>query len=339
MKLSSSQLDSFVRKPAASVRVILVFGPDAGLVSERIELLASALVADKNDPFNVSLLSGAQIAADPACFHDEAAALSLMGGRRLIRVAQATESMAKVLEQFLADPPATDSVILIEGGDLDKKSKLRKACETDSPLVASIPCYVEDAAARQRVITTMLEAAKLSASRDIVKKLAEILPPDRLALRSEMEKLTLYALGQKEITLDDLLAILADAGGAETDDLVMAAASGQGAKTATLLDHLFAEQTSPVALLRGMQRHLLRLQMARAHMLGGMGANEALKKLAPPVFWKHVDPMLKQLQRWPLQRIEARLEQLAQAEAAVKRTGTPDTTLCAQLFLSIATRA
>jgi len=339
MKLSTNQLSGFLQNPPPSVRVILIFGPDTGLVSERAEAMATRLVRDKNDPFCVSGLTGASVNEDPTRLLDEACAMTLGGGRRLIRVQHALDTNAAALAKFLSDPPACDSVILIEAGELDKKSKLRAACETDSPLVASIPCYLEDAAGRRRTIASMLETEKLAASRDVIRLLADILPPDRLALRSEMDKLALYALGQKEVTLEDVRAIIADAGGAEIDDLVQAAASGDPRRAATLLDHLLAEQTSPVALLRGMQRHLMRLQLARAHMANGAGAGEALKKLSPPVFWKLVEPMTKQLGRWPLERLEARLAQLAEAESSCKKTGTPDTTLVSQLFLSIAVRA
>ena len=120
MKLATSQINGFLQNPPTSVRAILVFGPDTGLVSERLELLASRIVKDKNDPFSVSLLTGAQIAADPSRLYDEAASMSLVGGRRLVRVQQATEPCAVALDEFIKEPPQTDSKILIEGGDLDK---------------------------------------------------------------------------------------------------------------------------------------------------------------------------------------------------------------------------
>jgi len=339
MKLSANQLSGFLQNPPPSVRVILIYGPDTGLVSERAEQLAARLVRDKSDPFCVSSLTGASVNEDPARLYDEAAAMTLGGGRRLIRVQHALDGNAASVAKLIADPPNCDSVIVIEAGDLEKKSKLRAACDTDSPLCAAVPCYLEDAAGRQRTIAAMLDAEKLAASRDVIRLLADILPPDRLALRSEMDKLALYAMGQKEVTLDDVRAIITDAGGAEIDDLVQAAASGDPRRAATLLDHLLAEQTSPIALLRGMQRHLMRLQLARAHMANGAGAGEALKKLSPPVFWKVAEAMTKQLGRWPLERLELRLAQLAEAEAACKRTGTPDTALVSQLFLSMAVKA
>ncbi|MFA6279560.1 MAG: DNA polymerase III subunit delta [Bdellovibrionales bacterium] len=338
MKLSFSQIAGFLQAPPKDVRAILVYGPDAGLVSERAENLAAKLVKDKADPFAVSLMTGGQIGGDSATLYDEAASMALGGGRRLIRLQRASESNAAALAVFLKDPPAVDSVILIEAGDLDKRSKLRALCEGTSPLAAGIPCYQEDAAARAHTVAAALQAEKLAAPRDVVQLLADLLPPDRLAMRSELDKLALYAQGTGKVSVEDVTAVIANAGGAEIDDLVQAAASGEARRAATLLDHLLAEQSSPIALLRGMQRHLMRLQLARAHMANGASAGEALKKLAPPVFWKLVDPMTRQLNRWGLESLETRLFQLAEAEAVCKRTGTPDVALVSQLFLNIAAK-
>jgi DNA polymerase-3 subunit delta len=68
----------------------------------------------------------------------------------------------------------------------------------------------------------------------------------------------------------------------------------------------------------------------------GAGAAEAVKKLQPPVFWKYADSMGAQLRRWPATNIERALSRLFEAEAAVKRTGTPDTALTAQLLIQMA---
>ena len=48
--LKTGDIDSFVAKPDAARAVVLVFGPDAGLVSERVDALVKASVDDINDP-------------------------------------------------------------------------------------------------------------------------------------------------------------------------------------------------------------------------------------------------------------------------------------------------
>ena len=336
MKPTASQITAFLNKPDLGKRVVLLYGPDAGLVRERADMLARKTVPDMHDPFRVAALSGNSVTDDAARLYDEAAALALGGGRRLVRIQHAPDGVASALSALLKYPPPGDSLILIEAGDLDKRSKLRALCETGSPLVIAIPCYVEDTGQRTRTIAAILEAEGFKAPREVLALLAEALPSDRLAMRSELEKLALYAKGKKAISLEDVHAALNDAGAAEMDDLMHAVAGGDARRAGVLLDHLFAEQTSVVALLRFTQRHFLRLQLARAHADAGVSAKAAVERLQPKVFWKHVEPMTRQVQRWPASSIEKFLQRLYDAEAAVNRTGTPDVALCSQLLLQAA---
>ncbi len=336
MKFATAQINAFLQKPDPAVQVVLFYGPDAGLVRERADALAKKIVPDLNDPFRVAALTGASIAEDPARLADEMASQALGGGRRLIRVQQATEGMTAALASLLAAMPLCDTMLVIEGGDLEKRSKLRAVCENDARCAAAIPCYVEEGAARQRIVTDILQAENLRISRDALLLLCDILPPDRMAMRSELDKLALYAKGKSSIGIEDILAVVQDAGAAELDDLIFAVGSGDTKRAALLLDRLLEEHTSTVAILRAAQRHMLRLSWARYQMDAGANATEAIKKLQPPVFWKYADSMAGQLRRWPMVKIDRALHRLFEAEAAVKRTGTPDEALCAQLLLSMA---
>jgi DNA polymerase-3 subunit delta len=336
MKLPAARIAPFLNKPDPAVRVILVYGPDAGLVRERVMHLAKLTVPDLNDPFRVAVLPANALTEDPARLFDEMAALSLGGGRRLVRVQSPGESVATVIGTLLAEMPASDSLLLIEAGDLDKRSKLRSICESESPLACAIPCYVEDTAARQRTITEILTGENIRAAREIVTALADILPPDRMAMRSELEKFAIYIGKGNTATLADVHAIVQDAGAAELDDLVFAVGAGESKRAMQLIERLYAEQTAPVALLRAAQRHFIRLQWARAQMDNGLNAADAVKRLQPPVFWKHEGAMTSQLRRWTRARAEQALRRLYDAEAAVKRTGIPDAALCAQVLLGLA---
>ena len=335
MKLPNARISSFLSKPDPAVRVLLVYGPDAGLVRERANHLAKVSVPDPNDPFCSVFLPPSSINGSSRLF-DEMASIALGGGRRLVRVQNPEEDFALALASLLSDMPSGDSLLLIEAGDLSSKSKLRKLCEEEAQIACAIPCYVEDANQRQRTITEILTSENILAAREVVAALADVLPPDRLAMRSELEKFALYVGKGNAATSADVRASVQDAGAAELDDLVFAVGAGETQRVAQLIDRLYAEQTSPVALLRAAQRHFMRLQWARAEMDKGVSAPDAVKRLQPPVFWKFEGAMTAQLRRWSRAKSEAALRRLFDAEAAVKRTGTPDTALCAQILLGLA---
>src|SRR6516164_4406411 len=94
MKLPASRIAAFLQRPDRTIRAVLLYGPDTGLVRERAETLARTVCPDLKDPFRVADLSGSTLAADPARLADEAAQMSLMGGRRVVRVRDAADRLA-----------------------------------------------------------------------------------------------------------------------------------------------------------------------------------------------------------------------------------------------------
>jgi DNA polymerase-3 subunit delta len=339
MKLAPARIEQFVQHPPASLRVALVFGPDSGAVKLRGDALAKSACADLDDPFRVTVLQSADIAADPAILFDAMAAQALGGGRCLIRVPQAEEKIALAVTKLLADLPDGDNLLVLEAGELDKKSKLRALAEGDAPEIAAVVCYPETGADRTRLISGWLNEHKIKIAPDALPLLSDLTPPDRLGLFSELEKLALYVGVDGTISESDILAALGDAGAVDMDSMVMAVGDGDKAGCIAGLRRLQAEAVAPVALLRAAQRHFLRLLETRNHIDTGLGVKDAMNKLQPRIFWKHETQFARQVQRWPAAKILRALAALVEAEAQSKSTGLPDVTLTQQLLLTLARAA
>src|SRR5436190_20179251 len=110
--LKVSEADSFAARPDPSRAVVLVFGPDAGLVSERVDAIVRASIDDPNDPFSLVRLDGDTIASDPARLVDEATTVPLFGGRRAIRVRVGSRNILPAIEAVLAAPLKECSVVI-----------------------------------------------------------------------------------------------------------------------------------------------------------------------------------------------------------------------------------
>src|SRR5271156_137959 len=112
--------------------------------------LARTVCEDLRDPFRVVDISGDALKNDPARLADEFGAMSLMGGRRVIRVRPAGEESATALEN-LAAASAGDALVVIEGGNLTPRSGLRALAETEDCL-AALPCYMDTEAALEGLV-------------------------------------------------------------------------------------------------------------------------------------------------------------------------------------------
>src|ERR1700754_2276179 len=84
--LRGKEIDAFLARPDPGRPIILLYGPDAGLVRERAQALLASAVDDINDPFSLVRLDGDELAAEPSRLVDEALTVPLFGGRRAIRV-------------------------------------------------------------------------------------------------------------------------------------------------------------------------------------------------------------------------------------------------------------
>ncbi len=338
MKISAGKAEGFIKSPPQDMRCILLYGPDQGLVFERSKLLAAATLEDLNDPFNSVVLQAGDIKSDPALIADEAAAMSLTGGKRFIRVQDATDSLTNAFKSYLGDPIG-DALIVLEGGELSPRSSLRKLFESDKSVAAAIACYGDEGRNLSDVIRDSLQKHGLNADRDAMGYLLNHLGSDRQVSRGELEKLAIYMGDETTVTLDHAMACVGDSGAFSLDNVTMATANGDQAGLENALQRCFDEGNQPIMILRMLQRHFHRLHLAKGVMHKGLSMDEAMRKLRPPVIFKQAPAFKKQLGSWDLKRIALAMDLLTQAENDCKVTGYPPETVCSRVLMRLAQAA
>lgn len=344
MKIEPRQVDAFLKKPDPRIRGVVIYGNDDGLVAERAVTLAKTICPDLGDPFRVVDIAGEVLKHDPARLADEFGAMSMMGGRRVVRVRPAGEESTAALENLVA-ATAGDALIIVEGGNLTPRSGLRALAETEASL-AAMPCYMDNEAALEGLVENAARAQGLTVDADALPWIVERLGGDRGQTRSEIEKLLLYKAGggadvaAKTITLADAVDILGDTAAIGIDDVIAATFDGELVALDRALDRVFSEGGHPVQLVRSLQRHADQLHIVSANASKGGNMESAMFKArglprGGPVrqrFERH-------LRAWPLPRLSASLTAILEAEMECKRTGLPDEAIARRLCLRLAQAA
>jgi DNA polymerase-3 subunit delta len=312
--VKSHEADRFIAGPPPGVFLYLLYGTDAGLVSERARKILSRATSGASDPFNLVRISGDELAEDPARLADEANTVPLFGARRAIAVTAQGKSFAAAIEPLLKAPPR-DCTIVIEAGSLKKDAPLRSLCERAQG-AAAIPCYPDSAQDIARLIEAEAAAAGLPVAPAAKAFLVSQLGEDRLATRSEIEKLFLFAHGGKEITLEHVRAVCCNASGLIASDAVNAAFAGDYAGLDAALRHLFAGAGDYHAVLAAALRHALDLHRARRETAdGGPGS----LRVAPAFSaFKQREAFESHLRSWTRPGLELATGVLAAAAAATR---------------------
>ena len=71
----------------------------------------------------------------------------------------------------------------------------------------------------------------------------------------------------------------------------------------------------------------------------GVWAEEAMRALRPPVFFRRNGTFKRALTLWEAPALDAATAAMSEAERQCKRTGMPDTTICRAAVLTLARRS
>lgn len=334
MIVKPADAERFVARPPQDIAAVLIYGPDQGLVRERAEKLAKTVVDDLTDAFRVAELDDQILGGDPARLADEAAALSMMGGRRLVRVRTAGNGLARLFEAFL-EAPAGDALVVVEGGDLAKGSALRSAFE-EAERGAAVACYADSARDIADVIRETLKAHGLAIASDALDEAVAALGSDRGVTRREIEKLALYAHGTAKVTRDDVRAVIGDESEARSEEVCDAAGEGDMARLDRALERLWITGLSPIAVLRTCLSHFQRLAVVKSQ---GAAVDAAMRRLRPPVHFKREASFKAQAQRWSESALAEALDLLLETEALCKSTAVPAEAAAGRALFQLAARA
>jgi DNA polymerase III subunit delta len=304
--------DSWLAAPPQGVRLFLVYGNDAGGVTERARRLEQ--IALKRGSGEAVLRFGSdQISADPGRIADEAYSASLFGGEPVIalRILDGRHNVIGALEPLIARPPDA-AWLVVEAGELQPTSPLRKAFEA-SPQGAAVPVYQAEGAGLVSLIRAAATEAGVVIEPPALELLAASLGGDRLAMRGELEKLFLYVGERGPVTLADVEAVVGNAAELRIDELIDSALSGDSEGLEAALDRLRAEGGSPVGLASLALRHLMQLEGLRASVDAGISPGAAVERSRPPYFSSRRNKVTSHIERWPSVELSAARRRMADA--------------------------
>jgi DNA polymerase III subunit delta len=336
--VKNADVDRYVARPDPAKPIILVFGPDAGLVRERTEALVASAVEDPRDPFSLARIDGDALADEPERLVEEAHTVPLFGGRRAVWVKAGGRNFTASVERVLAAPPGADCRIVIEAGDLKRTAPLRALCER-APAAAALACYADGDRDLGRLIDEEMRDAGLSIAPDARAALTALIGGDRGTTRSELRKLALYAHGKSGVGLDDVLAVVADASELTLDEVVDAAFAGKlqdfeanfakARSTGVAAGPLVSAAIRQAALL-----HRLRLTMDQ-----GRSAGDVVAGAGPAIHFRRKAQVQAALSIWSAKRLERIIGLLGDTALEVRQRASLAYPIANRMLLLIARSA
>jgi DNA polymerase III delta subunit len=233
--------------------IYLILGEDevekSALASEFADLVDEGLRAFNVDRIHAGdLTTGDRLADGVAGIVAAVRTLPMMVPRRVVTVLQAetllapkreSESAARALEQLeeLIKRPETQTTLVLVATSVDKRGRLFKLLQKQGAIVE---CgALDDLADAERWVRTRVAAASAAIDPAAARLVAQRAGVDVKRLRADVDRLLLYTLGQKQITVEDVREVVGPA--ALQDDWAMTNAieAGQAAEALRQLALMF----------------------------------------------------------------------------------------------------
>ncbi len=314
--LKAHEVARFLTRPDLSEGIFLAYGPDGGLVRETAQRLIRQLSGDDPASANISIFDGAELAADPSQLVLEARSGSLFGGKRIIRVRNATKALVMPLTELRDDPGG--AAVVLEADNLAPRDALRALVEA-AKLGRALPCYPDSDETLMALMRETFNQAGIRADSDVVPTLREILGNDREITRRELEKLTLYAAASKTLTREDVLLLCADNGALAIDAILDSTGSGHAEKLELALNRALSANVNPQQLLAMLTNHFANLRRWRTEVDNGKTARAVLEGLKPRPHFSRIGALEQQLRIWTDPALSMAIERLLQATSDTRR--------------------
>lgn len=337
MKANANEIARALDAARGDIRFFLLYGPDeagSAALARRLERAVGA-DAERID------LEGSALKSDPARLADEAASISLFGGKRWIRIQPAGDEITVAVQGLLEAATAGNPVVAVAGA-LRATSSLVKLA-TDSKLAMAHPSYVPDVGDAAKIAETLGRDAGLRLPRDVARAIATACGNDRAVMAQEIEKLALYLDAAPdrpaEATPEALEAIGAASNEGELGKLVDAVMGGHPARVAGEVARLAQSGLEGIPLLRAIFRRVVVLVGLRADIDAGMSPADAVDKRGKAIFFKEKAAIADQAGRWTSPRLATVADRLLESERALKSSGSAGGILADNEMLVIARAA
>ena len=335
-QVKANEVDTYTKKPNPEHKIILVYGPDSGAVSERTDTLIKNCGLNLDDPMNIIHLDADEAASEPAKIADEANAISMFGGDRLVRIRGKTQkNLANALKGVMEEPP-TNALVVVEAGDLKKTSPLRSRIEKLKCGIA-LPCYVDQKRDLHRIIDEETKEAGIQIDEEARNVLTSLIGNDRLVSRSEIKKLCIYA-GNENITVEHVLGIVGDSSvlgiSSAVDDIAI------GNTDLSVIKNMLEYGITPIQIIVTALYYFQELHRGRSKIENqGSSSEQVMMGMRPFIHFSRKPKVLKALGVWNTKKITPILQKLEKTNLEIRTNPNISKELLATCLLSVALTA
>tara|TARA_E500000178_G_scaffold83424_1_gene81749 strand:+ start:751 stop:1743 length:993 start_codon:yes stop_codon:yes gene_type:complete len=293
-----------------SQKYFLFYGNNEGLKKEEISKLH---IKSKKKLFK---FNEKQILENPESFLEDMYSGSLFENEKFVVINHASEKILNIIQMIIEKNPK-DISILINTGQLDKKSKLRSNFEKEKELIA-VGFYPDTNETLTKLAQNFVIQKKILLSQMNINFVVNKCNGNREFLKNELEKIELLSKSKKNITLDNLIKLINLNEDFSISELVDYCLAKDQKKTFHIINENNFNTDDSIIITRTFLNKLKKILILSENFNFNKNIEKTINEAKPPIFWKDKEIVKKQVKNWSTKNIQNLIIQINQIELQIK---------------------
>ena len=294
------------------IKYYLFHGVNRGLIEETINTIFK-----KKFSKNIINYDELEILNNVDNFKENIFNKSLFESTKTVIISRATDKIFLHLKDIIENDP-DDICLIINSSILDKKSKLRNFFEKQRNTISSA-FYEDNYQSLINFSQNFLRDKNIKISLEVLNLIIERSKGDRINLKNELEKITLFSRNNNPINLDQIKKLSNLAENYDLSELVDSYLAKNKKKTLNILNENNLNDEDIMKIVRLLIQKLKRLKSLKINLKKNSNQDQILASYRPSIFWKDKEIIKHQLKNLTLENIKFLLVEINYLELNIKK--------------------
>ena len=298
------------KKNIENYRFFLLYGDNEGLKEELSDIINNCFEGSKFK------YEESEIIKNKDQFNNSIRNKSLFENKKIVTISRCSEKISETIYDIIEDN-IKDIIIIINCGILEKKSKLRNFFEK-SKISIIIPTYKDTSQSLINIATKFFNERKISLSHETINLLINRSNGDRGNLKSELDKISNYIVGKKNISLKEIYTLTNLSENYSASELADSSLSKNKKKTIEILNENNYATEDCFLILRIFLQKIKKIINLMEIKKNERDIDKIISQYKPPIFWKDKPIVKKQMSLWTDKKLYELITKINLLEVNIK---------------------
>ena len=290
--------------------LFLFYGKNQGLKNDALDIL----IKDKN---KISSYDEKEILDNEDNFIENILSKSLFEQEKFIVIKRATDKILRIIDT-LHLKNIEDTTIILNGDNLEKKSKLRSFFEKDKKLVC-VAFYPDNDQTLSKLAYNFLRDKKITISPSNINLIVNKCSGDREILINELKKVESFTKNGKKITSEVISKLINLSENHNISELIDSCLAQNKKKTISILNENNFSNEDCIMIIRSFIMKAKKLLNLSKTFETNKNIDLTISSAKPPIFWKEKEITKQQIYKWKPKNIKKLIYTLSETELLIKK--------------------